>query len=134
MTEIWFYRKPFYITSFSKTLKHNQTPAEKILREYLRAKKFCGLKFHRQKPLFVYRESESLRDRFFIADFYNHPARLIIEVDGSIHNKKDVRDYDQLREHLLRERGYKTIRFTNDMVKSDIWKVLACIKNNIIIS
>lgn len=134
MEEIGFYRKPYYIKSFSKQLKHNQTSAEKILREHLRAKKFHWLKFHRQKPLFAYRESESLRDRFFIADFYHHPARLIIEVDGSIHNKKENKAYDEMREHLLRERGYKIIRFTNDMVESDIEWVLLDIKNNIVVS
>ena len=134
MEEIGFYHKPYYITTFSKTLKHHQTHSEKVLREQLRAKKFFWLKFHRQKPLFAYREFESRRDRFFIADFYYHPARLIIEVDGSIHNRKDVRDYDQLREHLLKERGYKIIRFTNDMVDIDISKVLVCIKDTIFVS
>ncbi len=133
MEEISFYRKPYYIKSFSKQLKHNQTPSEKILREHLRAKKFHGLKFHRQKPLFAYRESESQRDRFFIADFYHHPARLIIEVDGSIHNRKENKAYDELREYLLKERGYKIIRFTNDMVWSNIWKVLAEIKDYVTI-
>ena len=104
MTEIDFYHKPYYITSFSKHLKQHQTNAEKIIRACLRAKKFHGLKFHRQKPLFAYREFESRIDRFFIADFYHHPARLIIEIDGSIHNRKDIRDYDHLREYLLKER------------------------------
>ena len=132
MEEIGFYRKPQYIKSFSTYLKHNQTPAEKILRTYLRAKKFYGLKFHRQKPLFAYRESESLRDRFFIADFYYHPAKLIIEIDWSIHNKKENKDYDKLREHLLKEAGYKIIRFTNSMVETNISKVLECIKENIV--
>lgn len=56
MSEIAFYKKPDYIKSFSKYLKHNQTTSEKILREKLRSKRFCNLKFHRQKPLFVYRE------------------------------------------------------------------------------
>lgn len=133
MEEIGFYHKPYYIKSFSKQLKHNQTPAEKTLREHLRAKKFLWLKFHRQKPLFVYRESESFRDRFFIADFYHHPARLIIEVDGSIHNRKENRAYDELREYLLRERGYKIIRFTNDMVDSNVWKVLERIKECVVV-
>ena len=56
MEEIGFYRKPYYIKSFSKYLKHNQTAAERTIRNNLKAKKFHGLKFHRQKPLFVYRE------------------------------------------------------------------------------
>lgn len=132
MEEIGFYRKPYYIKSFSKHLKHNQTTAERLLWERLKAKKLHWLKFHRQKPLFVYREEESKIDRFFIADFYHHPSRLIIEIDGSIHNKKEIKAYDDLREYLLKESGYRIIRFTNDMVESDIEKVLQYIRNNIV--
>ncbi len=131
MEDIGFYRKPYYIKSFSTYLKHNQTVAEKILREYLRGKKFFWLKFHRQKPLFAYRE-HSWIDRFFIADFYHHPTKLIIEVDGSIHNRKENKAYDELREYLLKESGYRIIRFTNDMVESDIAEVLECIKEYIV--
>ena len=131
MEEIAFYRKPQYIKSFSRYLKHNQTASEKILREHLRAKKFHGLKFHRQKPLFVYRE-HSWIDRFFIADLYHHPSKLIIEIDGSIHNKKEIKAYDELRKYLLKERGYRILRFSNDMVESDVEWVLRCIKNNIV--
>ena len=65
---------------------------------------------------------------------YYHPAKLIIEIDGSIHNRKDVRDYDQLREYLLKESGYRIIRFTNDMVERDIWNVLKYIKSSILVS
>ena len=123
MNEIDFYHKPHYIKSFVNNLKHHQTTAEKILREYLKAKKFYGLKFHRQKPLFVYRE-QSWVDRFFIADFYHHPSKLIIEIDGCVHNQKDIKAYDKLRTYLLKEHGYKIIRFTNNMVESDILCVL----------
>lgn len=123
MEEIGFYHKPQYIKNFSKHLKHNQTAAEKIIRHYLKAKKFHWFKFHRQKPLFVYRE-QSWIDRFFIADFYHHPSKLIIEIDGSIHDRKDVKDYDEFREHLLKQRDYRVVRFTNDMVESDIEWVL----------
>ena len=123
MEEIAFYHKPQYIKSFSVYLKHNQTSSEKILREHLRSKKFHGLKFHRQKPLFVYRE-HSWVDRFFIADFYYHPSRLVIEIDGSIHERKDIRAYDELREYLLKERGYRILRFGNDRVMGDVEWVL----------
>ncbi len=123
MNEIGFYHKPHYIKSFSKHLKHHQTTTEKILREHLRSKKFHGLKFHRQKPLFVYRE-HSWVDRFFVADFYHHPSKLVIEIDGCIHDQKDIKAYDKLRAYLLQEGGYKIIRFTNNMVESDIAWVL----------
>jgi len=131
MEEIGFYRKPYYISSFSKYLKHNQTPSEKILRERLKTKKLHWLKFHRQKPLFVYREKNWI-DRFFIADFYHHPSKWIIEIDGSVHSKKEIKSYDELREYLLKESGYRIIRFTNDMVESDIERVLQHIRNNIV--
>lgn len=131
MTEIWFYHKPEYIKSFSKHLKHNQTSSEILLREYLKAKKFHWLKFHRQKPLFVYRE-ENWIDRFFIADFYHHLSKLIIEIDGSIHTKKENKAYDKLREYLLKECWYSILRFTNDMVVSDIEFVLKKIKEIIL--
>jgi len=132
MEEIGFYHKPQHIKSFSNYLKHNQTASEKILREHLHAKKFYGLKFHRQKPLFVYRE-HSWIDRFFIADFYHHPSKLIIEIDGSIHDKKDIRAYDELREYLLKQNGYHILRFSNDMVRSDIEWVLKKIEEMILL-
>lgn len=131
MEEISFYRKPQYIKSFSAYLKHHQTAAEKIIRQHLRAKKFHWLKFHRQKPLFVYRE-HSWIDRFFIADFYYHPSKLIIEIDGSIHDKNDVKEYDKLREYLLKDRWYRIVRFTNEMVKSDVEGVLKKIEENML--
>lgn len=130
MTEIDFYKKPDYIKSFSKYLKHNQTPAEKILREHLRAKKFYNLKFHRQKPLFVYRE-KSWIDRFFIADLYCHKYKLIIELDWSIHQKADVKDYDQLREYLLKESWYFIIRYTNDSIEKNLDWVIEDLKEKI---
>ncbi len=130
MTEIDFYRKPHYITTFAKHLKHNQTKSENILWSHLKAKQFYGLRFHRQKPLFAYRE-ENWRDRFFIADCYHHPSKLIIEIDGSIHNRKDIKEYDRLREYLLQEHWYTIIRFTNDMVISNVGEVLKTIKKKI---
>ena len=63
-------------------------------------------------------------DRFFIADFYHHPSKLIIEIDGCVHNQKNIKAYDKLRTYLLKEHGYKIIRFTNNMVESDILCVL----------
>lgn len=132
MTEIGFYRKPQYIKSFSRYLKDNQTFSEKILWDHLKAKKFHWLKFHRQKPLFVYRE-HSWIDRFFITDFYHHPSKLIIEIDGSIHKKKEIKAYDKLREYLLKESWYHILRFTNDMIESSIEDVLKKIREFILL-
>lgn len=53
----------------------------------------------------------------FIADFYIKHKKLIIEVDGSSHNKR--KDYDQNRDRIFRENGYHTIRLTNKDVLAD---------------
>lgn len=63
------------IFSKAKELRKSMTIAEKILWKHLRNNKLNGLKFRRQHPLDI-----------FIADFYCHPKRLIIELDGGIHD------------------------------------------------
>jgi len=123
MTEIDFYKKPEYIKSFSNKLRYNETVAEKLLREKIKSKKINWLRFHRQKPIFAYRENNWV-DRFFIADFYHHPTRLIIEIDWDIHKDKYVIKYDEMRSFLLKEANYKIIRFDNDEVINDIKLVI----------
>lgn len=130
MSEIDFYHKPYYIKKFSKKLRKEQTNAEQLLREELKTKKCDWLRFHRQKAIFAYRE-ESGRDRFFIADFYHHPKKLIIEIDWEIHNKRDVAEYDELRTYLLKENGYNIIRFKNEEIFRNIKLVLQKIKERI---
>jgi very-short-patch-repair endonuclease len=66
-----------------------------------------------------------------IADFYHHPQRLVIEIDGEIHNKKEVRKNDKVREELLEEKGYTIIRFKNEEVFANIDLVLQKIKEKI---
>jgi cyclase len=66
-------------------LRKNPTEEEKILWERLKAKKL-GVKFRRQHPIWNY-----------IADFYCHELKLVIEVDGSIHDVKEIRDNDAIR-------------------------------------
>jgi very-short-patch-repair endonuclease len=50
----------------------------------------------------------------YIADFCCFKYRLVIEVDGPIHDSR--KEYDALRDYHLRRRGYRTLRFTNDEV------------------
>ena len=87
--------------------------AEKILWEQLRGKKWKNLKFRRQHSI-----------RQFIADFYCHELKLVIELDGNIHHLKDVAQYDEYREKLIAEFGLKVIRFSNDEIFKDLDAVL----------
>jgi len=60
----------------------------------------------------------------FVADFYCAEKRLIIEVDGDIHNNKEAKEYDLLREDLLELAGFKIIRFKNNEVLYNTQKVI----------
>ena len=98
-------------------LRKESTEAEKILWEKLRRKQVSGLKFRRQHAL-----------KYFIADFYCHKAKLVIEVDGGIHNQQQQKERDIARQNIISSWGIKVIRFTNDEVMNEIENVLEKIR------
>lgn len=102
----------------SKELRKNMTPAEKVLWEHLRAKRFNGLKFRRQQII-----------DGFIIDFYCHSVGLVIEVDGEIHDTQQ--EYDRHREIIFSTKGLRIIRFTNEQVINNIEAVLKAIAEKI---
>ena len=91
------------------------TPAEKLLWSRLRSKQLNGLKFRRQHPLGP-----------FIADFYCAAHRLVVEVDGDIHDLQAERD--AARTEQFEQHGYRVIRFRNEQVLNNIEDVLTAIK------
>lgn len=120
---------PFYhgaIASLFKNariLKHESTESEQILWKELKAKRFLGLKFRRQHPI----------DKF-VVDFLCNEYKLIVDVDGGIHNEESVKERDIKRENILRELGWGIIRFSNEEIHYNISSVLeklaSFIKNN----
>jgi cyclase len=100
------------VFELAKDLRRNMTDAEKLLWNHLKAG-VKGLKFRRQHPIGIY-----------IADFYCHKLKLIIEVDGSIHDVQEVRENDGKRESDLKEWGNTIIRFSNDRVFKNLDSVL----------
>jgi very-short-patch-repair endonuclease len=104
------------ITELCRQLRKNETPAEKKLWEILKDRQFLNYKFRRQHP-FVY-FSVNREKRFFIADFYCAPARLILELDGKIHDFQ--RDYDANRDAVLAQLGLATIRIKNEELEEDL--------------
>ena len=94
------------------------TPAESMLWSFLRNKSFLGLKFRRQHPI-----------KNFIVDFYCHELKMVIELDGSIHDQNDQAEYDLGRTFELEELGLKVIRFRNEEVFDSIERVLERISN-----
>ncbi|SCW55099.1 cyclase [Mucilaginibacter sp. NFR10] len=103
----------------AEALRYRMTVAEELLWEQLKGKRL-GVKFRRQHPLGIY-----------IADFYCHQHKLIIELDGSIHNLPDVIQNDIVRQNNLVSDGLKVLRFTNDQVLNNLEKVLENINTQI---
>jgi very-short-patch-repair endonuclease len=97
-------------------LRNNQTDSEVILWQYLRGKEL-GLKFVKQYGI-----------QNYIADFCCRSKKLIIEIDGSIHDQKEAKENDEERTKYLESLGYKIIRFTNSEVLNDLETVLNKIK------
>ena len=111
----------------ARRLRNNPTEAEKVLWKKLRNKQFMGYKFLFQHPVF-YRNNNRLR--FFIADFYCHKLRFIIEVDGGIHEIQ--KEYDQIRTEFLSLKKIKVIRVQNNEVLENVNRVLIHIKDQIL--
>ncbi|MCG6189797.1 endonuclease domain-containing protein [Maribellus maritimus] len=108
-----FYNAKPHIFEKAKMLRKNMTRAEEILWEQLKGKKMLGLRFRPQHPIDI-----------FITDFYCHPLKLIIEVDGGIHKSKEQQDYDIGREGEFENWGIKVIRFTNKEIENNITQVI----------
>ncbi|MFA9388485.1 MAG: endonuclease domain-containing protein [Prolixibacteraceae bacterium] len=105
-----------HIRENAKVLRAVMTNAEKILWKNLRNSKLGGFKFRRQHPINI-----------FIADFYCHEKRLVVEVDGGIHLNSDQRNYDKNRTAEMERWEIMVVRFTNDEVEKDLATVLDCI-------
>ena len=97
----------------AKKLRDNQTEAELFLWSQLANLNYLKVRFKRQHPIL-----------YFIADFYCHKAKLIIEVDGGYHDIPEQYKYDKEREHELEDLGLKVIRFTNEQVLFNIENTL----------
>jgi very-short-patch-repair endonuclease len=107
----------------AKRLRREMTEAEKRLWYRLRAHRFAQASFRRQSPVGP-----------FVADFVNHAARLVIEVDGGQHSASSS---DSRRDAWFADRGYRVLRFWNndvlartDSVLEEIAAALAEAKRN----
>jgi very-short-patch-repair endonuclease len=107
------------IFQYAEALRKNMTKAEKTIWEKV-CRNQLGVRVRRQHPVWKY-----------IADYYCHEVKLIIEVDGEIHSTKEDRAYDINRDVTLKEYGIEIMRFTNDEVIKGIDKVIVEIKQRI---
>ncbi|HLP50220.1 MAG TPA: endonuclease domain-containing protein [Chitinophagales bacterium] len=104
------------ITRLCRELRKNETAQEKRLWGELKNRNFFGVKFRRQHP-FTYLSGVG-KSSFFVADFYCAEKKLLIELDGRIHDFQ--KDYDTHRDAILLSLGLTTIRLANDEIDKDV--------------
>ena len=95
----------------AQSMRKDMPEPEKRMWHLLRAERFGGIKFRRQKVIGKY-----------IADFAANAPKLVIELDGASHALQT--DYDSARTEFLEQQGYRVIRFSNLDVMSNIDGVL----------
>ncbi|MBS4066307.1 MAG: acetylglutamate kinase [Chitinophagaceae bacterium] len=104
MKDNMFYGASNLIFQRAEELRNRMTPAEESLWRYLHINEW-KLKFRRQHPVSNY-----------VVDFYCHAIKLVIELDGGIHDVEEVKRIDAEREQNLKELGLTVLRFKNEEV------------------
>ena len=100
--------------SLARHLRLNPTPAERHTWSLLRGRAVLGLKFRRQHVL-----------HGFIVDFYCVAERLVVEVEGDVHDAPDQQGADAARAAFLEAAGYRVVRIRNrDVTRVKLEEVL----------
>jgi len=107
------------LTERRKELRQNLTLAEAFLWKHLKARKLNERRFSKQHSIGNY-----------IVDFYCPSERLIIELDGEVHQNANAEEYDARRTNYLENIGFTVLRFENKMVFENLSSVLMEIKDN----
>ncbi|MEA2709548.1 MAG: hypothetical protein QOF78_2149 [Phycisphaerales bacterium] len=99
----------------AREMRQHLTAAELKLWDKLRGDQLLGLRFRRQHRVGSY-----------IADFFCHAARLVVEVDGDSHAERQ--GYDEKRTYWMsQQKGLRVVRYTNE----DVMKHLDAVLENI---
>ena len=96
-----------------RDLRNNLTEAEKIVWNKIRSKQINGKKFRRQVSIGSY-----------VVDFYCSELKLIVEIDGGIHETADAKEYVNYRDTYMQSLGLTVIRYKNDDIFNNIDTVI----------
>jgi very-short-patch-repair endonuclease len=110
-----------------RELRINQTPLEKLIWDGIRNRRLLSKNFLRQHPIFF---DLTGKETFYIADFYCHELKLVIEIDGEIHKFRSKKDNE--RDNVLNHLGMKVVRITSEMVMMNPGTALKFIKDCLI--
>ena len=99
-------------------LRKRSTEAEKILWSHLKGLREHGCVFRRQHSI-----------GWYVADFYCQRLKLVIEVDGGVHENQQ--EYDKERDEFMKSQGLKVLRFKNEEIEKDIHQAMQKITKNL---
>ncbi len=102
----------------AREFRKEPTVGEKTLWDALRGKKLDGIKFRRQQPV-----------GYFVVDFYSSAYRLVVEVDGTIHESQ--KEADQARQEILEVLGLAVLRIKTETVEKNLHMALESIRDSI---
>ncbi len=109
--------RPGEATKRARELRKSMTPQEARLWLQLRAMRADGFHFRRQAPLLG-----------FYLDFVCFSRRLVIEVDGAQHAEDVQADHDAMRDAILARQGFRTLRFWNSEINTNLDGVMQAIQ------
>ena len=102
----------------AREFRKEPTEGEKILWQALRGKKLDGIKFRRQQPV-----------GYFVVDFYSSVYRLVVEVDGPIHDQQA--EADKARQDILEVLGLTVFRIKTEIPEKNLSLALNMIRTKI---
>jgi very-short-patch-repair endonuclease len=103
----------------ARAMRSEPTDAEYLLWQRLRRRELSA-RFRRQHQI-----------GRFIVDFVCLSERLVIEVDGAVHDDPDQRNHDTARDEHLAAAGFTVLRYSNERVFGEIDAVIADIQRHV---
>ena len=120
MKENMYYGASSFVFQKAEELRNRMTPAEEVIWKAIHINEW-KLKFRRQHPV-----------ANWVVDFYCHSIKLVVELDGGIHEEEDVKRNDEERESYLKRMGLTVLRFKNEEVFANKKSVLEKISETIV--
>lgn len=105
----------------ARALRRRQTPAEEIFWQIVRDRKFLNLKFRRQHQIGPY-----------ITDFFCNERKLVVELDGGVHQIPEQKERDKERDAYLTSLGNKVVRLKNEEITERLEQTLDSLANYIL--
>ena len=105
----------------AREFRKNPTESEDVVWQMLRNRQIKNLKWRRQQVIYGY-----------IADFYCAELKVVLEIDGSVHENEDVKAYDEFRTSVFESKGIRVFRLKNeDCDKQHLTELIENIVNNV---